>query len=82
MKKIIRALRQRGTKRRSVGYTGIYDEIQRMKKELKSLDGRELRDATVRYKNALRLEDAFTTSLVRVAEGLLEWCRLSLIEVK
>lgn len=82
VEKIIRALRQRGTKRRSVGYTGIYDEIQRMKKELKSLDGRELRDATVRYKNALRLEDAFTTSLVRVAEGLLEWCRLSLIEVK
>ncbi len=80
--RIIRALRQRGTKRRSVGYTGIYDEIQRMRKELKSLEGRELRDATVRYKNALRLEDAFTTALVRVAEGLLEWCRLSLIEVK
>ena len=82
VRNIIRALRQRGAKRRSVGYTGIYDEIQRMRKELKSLDGRELRDATVRYKNALRLEDAFTTSLVRVAEGLLEWCRLSLIEVK
>lgn len=82
VRNIIRALRQRGTKRRSVGYTGIYDEIQRMRKELKSLEGRELRDATVRYKNALRLEDAFTTSLVRVAEGLLEWCRLSLIEVK
>lgn len=80
--RIIRALRQRGTKRRSVGYTGIYDEIQRMRKELKSLEGRELRDATVRYKNALRLEDAFTTALVRVAEGLLEWCRLSLVEVK
>ena len=53
-----------------------------MKSELKNLEGAELKEATLRYRNAMAMEDAFTTALVRVAEGLMEWTKQSLAEVK
>lgn len=80
--KIIATLRDRGVKRRGVGYSGIYEEVRLMQKELSGLSGKELRDATKRYKNALALEDAFTTSLVRVAEGLLEYVKQSIAKAR
>lgn len=75
--KIVVTLRDRGVKRKAVGYSGIYSEVEQMKNSLEGLDGKELREATQRYKNALGLEDAFTTALVRVAEGLAEYVKQS-----
>lgn len=79
---LIKSIRDRGTKSRISGYTGIYAEVETMKGELKNLEGKELREVTRRYKNALAMEDAFTTALVRVAEGLMEWTQQSLAKVK
>ncbi|HHS7556403.1 TPA: hypothetical protein ACTPQ1_004695 [Salmonella enterica] len=79
---LIKSIRDRGTKSRVSGYTGIYAEVESMKGELKNLEGKELREVTRRYKNALAMEDAFTTALVRVAEGLMEWTHQSLAKVK
>lgn len=79
---LIVSIRSRGTKSKISGYTGIYAEVEAMKSELQNLEGRELRDATRRYKNAVAMEDAFTTALVRVAEGLMEWTGQSLAKVK
>ncbi|QVW55103.1 hypothetical protein pEaSNUABM29_00059 [Erwinia phage pEa_SNUABM_29] len=78
---LIKSIRDRGTKSRVFGYTGIYAEVETMKGELKDLEGKELRVVTQRYRNALAMEDAFTTALVRVAEGLMEWIKQSLAEV-
>lgn len=79
---LIKSIAARGTKNRVVGYTGIYEEVEAMKSELKNLEGDELKEATLRYRNAMAMEDAFTTALVRVAEGLMEWTKQSLAEVK
>lgn len=78
---LIKSIAARGTKNRVVGYTGIYEEVEAMKSELKNLEGDELKEATLRYRNAMAMEDAFTTALVRVAEGLMEWTKQSLAEV-
>lgn len=72
-KKIAKALRDRGAKNGIFGYSGIYEEVEKMKAQLKDMHGDELRVATRRYKNALKLEDAFTTALDRVADGLISW---------
>jgi hypothetical protein len=75
---IITALRLRGVKRKAVGYSGVYDEVEQMQAHLKDIEGAELKEATRRFKNALALEDALTTALVRCAEGLLEYVKQSI----
>lgn len=75
---IASTLRDRGTKRRVFGYHGIYDEIEKMKGELEGLEGKELKEATLRFKNALQLEDAFTTALARTGDGLVTWVKSSI----
>lgn len=71
-------LRARGVKRKAVGYTGISDEVEHMRRELKHVEGKDLVMLTKAYKSAMALEDSFTTALVRVAEGLLEYVKRSL----
>lgn len=75
---IVGLLRERGVKRKAVGYTGINDEVARMRRELKEVEGSDLVKLTKAYKSAMALEDSFTTALVRVGEGLLEYVKFTL----
>lgn len=75
---IAKTLRNRGAKNGVFGYSGIYEEIEKMKAGLKNHKGAELRVATLRYKNALELENAFTTALDRVGDGLINWVAASI----
>jgi hypothetical protein len=78
VRSIAKSLRKRGAKNGIFGYSGIYEEIEKMKSELKKLEGKDLRYATLRYKNALELENAFTTALDRVGDGLINWVAASI----
>ncbi|QVW55104.1 hypothetical protein pEaSNUABM29_00060 [Erwinia phage pEa_SNUABM_29] len=75
---IIKSLEKRAAKNGALGYSGIYTELEKMKGEMKKMGGDELRVATRRFKNAVQLEDAFTTALARVADGLINWVGASL----
>lgn len=78
VEKIAKTLKDRGVKRGAFSYSGIYEEMEKMKAGLDSLEGDELRTATLLYKNSFKLEDAFTTALARVGDGLLSWVQSSL----
>ncbi|ECQ9027254.1 hypothetical protein F0D22_14595 [Salmonella enterica subsp. enterica] len=75
-----KAIYQRGTKRGVFSYSGIYDNIQSIEGELDrdDISNREVHEITQRYKNAIEIEDAITTALVRVTEGLLEYVQRSI----
>ncbi|ANZ50538.1 hypothetical protein STRATTON_113 [Erwinia phage vB_EamM_Stratton] len=75
---IVGLLRERGVKRKAVGYTGISEEVNHMRRELKGAEGKDMIALTKAYKSAMALEDSFTTALVRVGEGLLEYVKRSL----
>lgn len=76
---ILAHLRERQTKRGVFSYTGIYEKIEEMKKTKEDeVDRKAMIRATKRIKNALAVEDAITTSLVRVAEGLMKYIRASI----
>lgn len=77
VKQIVELLRERGVKRKAVGYTGISEEVERMRGQLKDAEGKELVELTKAYKSTMALEDSFTTALVRVGEGLLEYVKRS-----
>lgn len=76
---ISKAIYQRGTKRGVFSYSGIYDNIQSLESQLDrdDLSNRQIHEITQRYKNAIEVEDAITTALVRVAEGLLDYVQHS-----
>lgn len=75
-----KAIYQRGTKRGVFSYSGIYDNIQSIESQLDrdDISNREIHEITLRYKNAIEVEDAITTALVRVTEGLLEYVQRSI----
>ena len=73
-----RELKQRGVKRGVFSYSGINDELEAMQRELDDLEGDELKEATLRFRNAVKIEDAICTAFVRCAEGLLDYCAASL----
>jgi len=75
---IVGLLRERGVKRKAVGYTGINQEVEHMRSELKTVAPKDLSMLTKAYKSAMALEDAYTTALVRIGEGLLEYVKRSL----
>jgi len=77
VKTIAATLRDRGVKRGVFSYSGIYAEMEQMQQQMESLEGEELRSAMLYYKNAMALEDAFTTALARVGDGLLNWVTAS-----
>lgn len=70
-------LQNSGARAKVFGYKGISDELESMKRNLKDLDGKELKEATIRYNNAVVINDAIITSVVRVAEGLLAYVKAS-----
>ncbi|ANZ50286.1 hypothetical protein PHOBOS_96 [Erwinia phage vB_EamM_Phobos] len=78
--KLGEAIYARGTKRGVFSYNGIYDSIQSIEGELErdDLSNREVHRITQRYKNAIEVEDAITTALVRVAEGLMDYVQHSI----
>ncbi|MGL5397302.1 MAG: hypothetical protein ACRDBQ_18795 [Shewanella sp.] len=76
---IINNLKAHGAGRKVFGYKGINDEIEHMRSSLKEMSGPELRYATLRFKNAVALENAYVTAEVRVAEGLLDWIKSTMI---
>lgn len=78
VKDIIKSLSDRGARRGVFSYTGVYDEMEGMRNHLDSLSGEELRLATLQFKNALQVEDAFTTALARVGDGLMDWVQSSI----
>ncbi|QXO09540.1 hypothetical protein pEaSNUABM11_00116 [Erwinia phage pEa_SNUABM_11] len=78
IRKIAASLRKRGAKNGLFGYKGIYEEVEKMKAELLKLEGADLKKATLRYKNALELENAFTHALDRVGDGLVNWVTASI----
>jgi hypothetical protein len=71
-------IKKRGVARQGFSYGAINDEIAQLFKDIEELEGQELKDATLRLRNAIRIENAICTSFVRTCEGLLEYCALSL----
>lgn len=71
-------LKDEGARGKVFGYKGISKELEGMKKDLKELDGKELREATLRYNNAVVINEAIITSAVRVAEGLIAYVKASM----
>lgn len=78
VEKLVHALRARGARHGAFGYTGIYHEMEMMQDNMKSKEGEELRAAMLLYKNAMKMEDAFTTAMTRTGDGLLNWVAASL----
>lgn len=78
IRSIAKTLRNRGAENSLFGYHGIYKEIEKMKADLKKYEGKELKAATWRYKNALQLENGFTVALDRVGDGLVNWVAASI----
>ncbi|QVW55973.1 hypothetical protein pEaSNUABM10_00110 [Erwinia phage pEa_SNUABM_10] len=78
VKRIAQALEDRSVKRGVFSYTGIYENMEKLREHMKDLDGNELRAVTLQFKNAMAVEDAFTTALVRVGDGLLNWVQASI----
>lgn len=76
--KIVKSLRDRSVRRGVFSYTGVYDEMDKLRENMANLEGSELRAATQRFKNAIQIEDAFTTALVRVGDGLMNWVQASI----
>ncbi|ANZ48397.1 internal head protein [Erwinia phage vB_EamM_Caitlin] len=76
--KLAKALDERGAKRGVFSYTGIYHEMEAMRADMENKDGEELRAAMLLYKNAMAMEDAFTTAMARTGDGLLNWVAASL----
>lgn len=79
VREIISNLREHNAGRKMFGYKGINDEVESMQSSLKGMSGPELRYATLRFKNAVALENAYVTASVRVAEGLLDWIKCTMI---
>lgn len=75
---LTKEIKKRGVARQGFSYGAINDEIAQLFKDIEDLEGEELKDATLRLRNAIRIENAVCTSFVRTAEGLLEYCALSL----
>ena len=72
-------LKTRNVKRGVFSYTGIYEKIEELKASTNTeVDKAALRAATKRIKNSLAVEDAITTAMVRVCEGLTKITRLSI----
>lgn len=76
--KLASALQERGAKRGVFSYTGIYHEMEAMRADMEGKSGEELRAAMLLYKNAMAMEDAFTTAMARTGDGLLNWVTASL----
>ncbi|ANZ48670.1 internal head protein [Erwinia phage vB_EamM_ChrisDB] len=75
---LAKALEARGARHGVFSYTGIYHEMEEMQKKMDDMEGDELRAAMLLYKNSMALEDAFTTAMARVSDGLLNWVAASL----
>lgn len=76
--KLAKALQERGVKRGVFSYSGIYHEMEAMRADLENKEGKELKAAMLLYKNAMTMEDAFTTAMARTGDGLLNWVAASL----
>ncbi|QVW28610.1 putative phiKZ-like internal head protein [Erwinia phage pEa_SNUABM_8] len=75
---LVKAMEARGARHGVFSYTGIYHEMEEMQKNMEDMEGDELRAAMLLYKNSMALEDAFTTAMARVSDGLLNWVAASL----
>lgn len=73
-------LKERGVGRKVFGYKGIGDELDSMKSDVANAERGHVVEASIRYKNAVQLEDGTVTSLVRTAEGLLDYVARSMKE--
>lgn len=72
-------LKIRNVKRGVFSYTGIYEKIEELKKvSEEEVDKKAITAATKRLRNALAVEDALTTAMVRVCEGLTDYVKKSL----
>lgn len=71
-------IKKRGVERQGFSYGAINDEIAKLFQDLEGLEGKDLKDATQRLRNAIKIENGICTSFVRTAEGLLEYCAHSL----
>lgn len=72
-------LKTRNVKRGVFSYTGIYEKIEELKAAKQDeVDKKAITSATKRLRNALAVEDALTTAMVRVCEGLTEYAKRSL----
>ncbi|QXO09541.1 hypothetical protein pEaSNUABM11_00117 [Erwinia phage pEa_SNUABM_11] len=74
----IDTLKGMGVKRKVGGYTAIDEDANELKANLKNVVLKDLRRVTGYYKSSMALNDAFATAMVRSAEGLLEYVRLSI----
>lgn len=70
----------RDVKRSKFSYTGIYDKVEEIKKMAadEEIDEKTEVMLTRRIKNAIAVEDAITTAMVRVCEGLVAYVNASL----
>lgn len=71
---------ERNTSRKVFSYGGVYDALEDLKKEIESghMEDSEIKAAKIRLSNAINIEDAITTSMVRVCQGLVEITKRSL----
>lgn len=77
--KLTEHLKTRNVKRGVFSYTGIYEKIEELKQAKQDeVDKKAITAATKRLRNALAVEDALTTAMVRVCEGLTEYAKRSL----
>ena len=77
--KLTEHLKTRNVKRGVFSYTGIYEKIEELKTaKAEEIDKKAITAATKRLRNALAVEDALTTAMVRVCEGLTDYVKKSL----
>ncbi|MCU6406041.1 hypothetical protein KW817_24115, partial [Enterobacter quasiroggenkampii] len=57
---------------------GIYQEAEKIRDKMYKVDRDEISEVKCAYKNVIKLEDAVTTALDRVADGLLSWVKATI----
>lgn len=78
VRKIADLMESRNAKNGLLGYSGVYQEAEKIKDKLYKVDRDEIAEVKRSYKNVIKLEDAVTTALDRVGEGLLDWVKATI----
>lgn len=78
VRKIADIMESRNAKNGLFGYSGIYQEAEKIKDKMYKVDRDEISEVKRAYKNVIKLEDAVTTALDRVADGLLAWVKATI----
>lgn len=78
VRKIADLMESRNAKNGLFGYSGVYQEAEKIKDKLYKVDRDEIAEVKRSYKNVIKLEDAVTTALDRVGEGLLDWVKATI----